>query len=61
MCLPQIDKNARDPNGASAISYSTGVFGWPQIDQLAVYSICDLGDATMGWCHGAVLALLASE
>jgi hypothetical protein len=50
--LPQIHKIARDTHGASAISYSTWVLWLAANASTALYSISNLGDATMAWVNG---------
>lgn len=50
--IPQIHKIARDTKGASAISYSTWILWLFANATTAVYSISNLGDATMAWVNG---------
>ncbi|WP_027584930.1 PQ-loop domain-containing transporter [Bradyrhizobium sp. Ai1a-2] len=50
--LPQIHKIARDTNGATAISYSTWILWLAANASTAVYSVSNLGDATMAWTNG---------
>jgi predicted MFS family arabinose efflux permease len=50
--LPQMHKIACDTHGASAISYSTWSLWLAANASTAVYSISNLGDATMAWVNG---------